>query len=216
MPLIRKCKMPNLVLGVWEIREKREELMDLIQLTPAEEERLKSLKPLRQEEWLSSRYLIHVLSGRPERTEIEKDVHGKPFIRSSNHHISVSHSYGYAAAAASVYPVGVDIQKKEQKISRIAHKFVNEQEQSFYQTFEAIDVNHLIWGSKEVMYKIWGQRKIDFRLHLLVDSITSDDNKWILKGVLEKGKVRMLFSITAEMINDYYLIYGYENCRICL
>lgn len=155
--------------GLWEISESENELLQQWKF-PLTENFKKFKIRSRRKEWLAGRLLLQRLVaevGEPF-LGIEKDEHQKPFLIGSNSQISISHTKGYAAAI--VHPntaIGIDIEKKNPKINRIIHKFLNEQELLATQQQEPELLTY--WCAKEAMYKLNGRKGMIFKEQILVE-----------------------------------------------
>ncbi len=133
---------------------------------------LSQLSPRKRSEWLASRELLFRIAGLPERGESLYDDFGKPYLKGSDNHISVSHSSTWCAAMISERPCGVDIQVYSNTVERISGKFLSKNE--FHQTVQLpnrLHQLHLLWGAKECMYKAYGKKKLEFREHIFITSI---------------------------------------------
>lgn len=193
--------------GLWHITETEDWLRTNTDLSPAETKAITCIKGEgRRREFLAARILLHQMSGRAERGELFKDAAGKPHLRSSTHHVSISHTVNYAAAIAHPNPCGIDVQRIVPQIRRLAEKFIGPGEQAqLTNEFELVQL-HLIWSAKEAMYKAFGQRQLDFKKHLFVDlgSFTADATKGT--AYLRKDKVEMLFDLDYMVFDEFVLV----------
>ena len=214
MPLhISKTVFDNATLGAWSIEEEEDYFHYELVINKEEDELLAKMKGRRKLEWLSSRYLIHLMTQRKERAIILKDDYGKPYIHDSEHFISFSHSHGIAVAIASEKPVGIDVQFIVPKITRIQHKFVNEKELTFINNLpnsKRLDALHIIWGAKESLYKAYGKRSLDFKGHMNTSPFSWDEDFTEFHGEITKGDYSAQFNIMAEKINNHILVYAEE------
>ena len=96
--------------------------MEKLELFPKELELIETIKGHRKLEWLASRWLLHLMSGRQIRGACLKDEFGKPYLVNSFYDISISHSRELVSVLAAPQAVGIDIQKIVGKIDSIAHK----------------------------------------------------------------------------------------------
>jgi phosphopantetheinyl transferase len=168
MPLLFKDTVLNkATIAVWQIKEEEEFFLSRAkhQCDTAELDRLKGNRRL---EWIASRFLIQEIT--PGDFFINKDRYGKPQLSPPDYNISISHSHGYVAAIYAKEEVGIDIQKKVNRIDRIAHKFINDSEQDFINNRSYISNLHVIWGAKESLFKAYGRKEVDFRKHLNVEA----------------------------------------------
>lgn len=208
MPLILDHTIEeNTRIGLWQIDESNEWFIDNLKLTKLESEALTAMKHHRQQEWLSSRWLLHILNDSDKRIQITKDAFGKPHFENKENHLSLSHSKDKVAVIISNKSVGIDIEKIDEKIFKIEHKFISDTEQA-YESNKKLEACHIFWGSKECMYKAYGKRELDFRkhMHLFPFKIFSDNIE--LKGTVNKEEIFQEYSIYAQKIKGFYLIYS--------
>lgn len=130
---------------------------------------LKDLSPRKQAEWLASRELLSEIAGLPTHTSCLYDEYGKPYLRGSDRHISVSHSESWNAAMVSDKPCGVDIQVYTPTVERIAVRFLSDREiQQAAHAKDKLRHLHLLWGAKECIYKAYGKRQLRFSEHIFI------------------------------------------------
>ena len=123
MPLLFQRELPSRgEYAVWNIQESEDYFRPRLTLADLELVELNRIKGEgKRIEWLSSRYLLHRLSGRTKRGILVKDKFGKPHLQHSPFQISLSHSNDRCAVMAAPYNIGIDIQKKVAKIERKAY-----------------------------------------------------------------------------------------------
>lgn len=214
MPLSLQQKFPNKPgeFAIWNIEESEEFFRIQMELAPIEEEQVNRIKGEgRRLEWLASRYLIHLMSGRKKRGIILKDEFGKPHLEDSDFHIAISHSNGKAAAIAAPYLVGIDLQKLVGKIERIAHKYMREKEMESLKSATRLEHLHIYWGAKEALYKAYGRKELDFRQHLFVTPFDYDLSIGKATGKVKKGSFDVSFDLFYQLIDDFMLVYALES-----
>ncbi len=204
--LIRKGAH-NSRIAVWRVEESNDYFLQALQLTDKEQQAYAAMKPHRQREWLSSRFLLHRLAGDKHRHTILKDKHGKPYREDCPQHISLSHSREYVAVILSEKPVGIDIQKKEDKITRIAHKFVNQLENNRIPNSAAPDYYHAIWSAKESMYKAYGKKNLDFKTNMHVYPFQILDSITEFRGHVSKADCKQDYHLELQKVEGAYLVY---------
>src|SRR5690606_35147540 len=95
--------------------------------------------------------------------DCQVDEHGKPYLLNFPHHISLSHSYDYAAVMVSEDRlVGIDIEIIKDKIERVAKKFLSPEELDFIDPQHAIEHLYICWCAKESVYKLYGKNNVSF------------------------------------------------------
>ncbi len=123
----------------------------------------------RENERLTSRKLLtHILQ---KDAVVNYDEHGKPHV--DNHHISIAHTGEYVGVIASkTYVVGVDLERiRERRIDELAEKFMDADElDRLKEAAEQIKYFYLVWGAKEVLYKIYGKKGLLFQENLKTEN----------------------------------------------
>jgi 4'-phosphopantetheinyl transferase len=209
MPLIRKISLPlDGVLGVWHNTEGDEFFLSKMKLFPSEIEELSSLKARKKSEWLCSRYLLHLLSGRHDRGACLKDEYGKPYLDGSDYQISISHSDEYTAIIAGPYNVGLDIQIYVDKIKRIQSKFVSDLELNLINKHYEIESLLTIWGAKESMYKAYGKKSLDFKKHMTVSSFAYDHEGFNFEGSVDIGSFYQKYDLFCQKFHNLTIVYA--------
>ena len=210
--LVHKSIEPAGEIGIWSLVESEEHFLHRMDLISEERKMLGAIRSRsRRREWLASRMLLHEMSGRKTRGPCLKDEYGKPFLESSDWHISMSHSAGLAAVIASPHLVGVDIQRFVEKIGRIKNKFLNQDELDSISTDEEVWHLHAYWGAKECLYKAYGRKELDYKQHILLSPFEWTISKGMTTGMVCKGEVELKFDVHFEIIQDYMLVWAIER-----
>lgn len=168
MALLSEHKADCYRWGIWKTDESLEELLALLPGPEKYEQQLKRFSSShRRLEWLSVRVLLYRLLG--EEKSIEYAPSGKPRLADSSFFISISHTRGYVAVILSaVSEVGIDIEQYGQRVHKVAHKYMREDEMmSVYQGDDTWSLL-LHWSAKEVMFKCMDADEVDFREHLRI------------------------------------------------
>ncbi len=212
MPLIfHRYLRPVGELGLWKIQEDEQFFNDKLELTPREEILLKSIKGHRKLEWLASRWLLHLMSGREMRGACLKDEYGKPYLENSFYEISISHSRELVTVMAAPQPVGIDIQKLVAKIDSIKHKFLRAEEQESLNEKNYLEHLHVYWGAKEALYKAYGRRQLDFKKHIFIEPFVFNLRQGRCRGKVIKEDFEAEFSLRYEQIGEYILVYAIQE-----
>lgn len=192
------------LLGIWEISETRDELLNM--LSPEYQEmahsylsRIKSKK--RALEWLAIRVVLQILTNDNKTVKHKPD--GQPYLSDNSYQISISHSRDYAVVLLHKHKkVGVDIENYSNRILKIEKRFMSDE--------EFIDPNqrvlHLIlhWCAKETLYKLMNSTKIIFKEHLHIHPFHIQDKGTIVASEsFSAGKAT--FDIFYE-VNKYFVI----------
>lgn len=198
MPLLLSKKIDDrAAYAVWKISETNEQLRRM-----TKERAPDGYHPIKQAEWMATRILIENLCSRfdLEYQGIVKDENGKPFLKAHTAQISISHSYPIASAMIHrLAPCGIDVEWPRQKMARIQHKFLNQEEQEYLNDTRALCI---IWAAKEAIYKRHGKKYLSFKDNIIVKI----DDKNILGWTLVDG-VRAEVPLFYEQVKQYLLVY---------
>ena len=169
-------------LAVWKIEEEEPFFTEKVPL------HRHITHPHKRLQHLAGRYLLQYLFPEFPIGLIQIADTRKPFLEDEAFHFSISHCGDYAAVIVSkTRRVGIDIELVTNRIRRIEHKFVNEDEapllqqqvktaaeikmlESVYKTRQLI----LLWSCKEAVFKWYGLGNVDFKKHLHVTEVTSN------------------------------------------
>jgi len=208
MPLLlTRQSLHNTQLAVWHSTEEDNFFIEALGLSSDELVTYHDMRPHRRKEWLTSRYLLHRLGRDSVRRKVQKDLTGKPYRLGCNRFISLSHSRDYVAAIISDRPTGIDIQRKEEKIARIQHKFITDEESAALPGHKHLDYYHVFWGAKESMYKAYGLRKLDFKDHMHLYPFRILDGTTTLRGYVHKGDVHQDYMLEMERVDGAFLVH---------
>lgn len=212
MPIeLKVCDTPEMELSIWKVTEQESYFESKLEIHEPEVEIIKKLSKRKKLEWLSSRYLLHLMSGRELRGEFVKDEHGKPHLNDSTYHVSISHSNNHISVIASKHLVGIDIQTYVSKITRIRHKFVSEAEEKFIDDSDPNRALHIIWGAKESLYKAYGKRGLGFISHIHIWALDSSKKTGTFKGRIKKDAYEKEFDLFYHLFDEYILVYAKES-----
>jgi 4'-phosphopantetheinyl transferase len=172
MPIVYRANIhPKGNLGIWKITEPEAYFIEHLILDESEMEQLNRIKGFRRLQWLAGRMLIHLFSERKLRGAVLKDAYGKPHLIESTWEISISHTDKYAAVLAAPFAIGVDVQKIDPRMQKVAHKFLHPDEMEFLKnTNDSILKLHVLWGIKESMYKIYSKGALSWTSNFRVES----------------------------------------------
>src|ERR1700743_1796292 len=123
----------DMEFALWKIEEKAEDLYSQLQLNDEEKAYVEQISNgKRHLHWLGTRVLLRKMLITNDFIDCKVDEHGKPYLVTLPYHISLSHSFDYAAVMISrSRPVGIDIDKVKEKVERIANKFMKPAELAF-------------------------------------------------------------------------------------
>ena len=128
---------------------------------------------------------------------------GKPYLDKCEKFISVSHSHQFLALLVNdKEETGVDIELIRDKVQRIKHKFLNEEELAFAGDDSATLLR--LWAAKEALYKLDGQKELRFKEDLHIAPFTNPDH---IEGQILRGDKERKFVLVSEQVEAYILVY---------
>ena len=203
---------PETKLGVWDIEEDEEFLLSRLTLSEEERAFLSGLQSKqRYLHWLGSRVLLKELLQDDQFVDMQVDEFGKPKLINFPYHVSISHSFDYAAVIMSRdYLVGVDVELIHPKIERVAHKFMLREELDNLSYEEEVEELYVHWCAKEVLFKIYGKGKINFKRDIPLEPFEYTE-KGMLKGRVEKKDFNKSYEIFYQKIGQYMLVYTIDK-----
>ena len=200
-------------MALWHITESEAFFLEKLPLTDADRTDLNARKGRRRLEWLAGKYLVQLLID--FKFKIIKDAFGKPHLKGSDLHISISHSSAYAAAIVSPNPVGIDIQEVTPRLDRIAWRVMNDSKLKQLDPIHRLDHLHTYWCAKEALYKAYGWRELDFRKNIVIDPFIFPEKGlekgefWpVTEGVILREAFEKKFTIYLGKIDNCILVYA--------
>ena len=172
MPVTWENEYKGAKVAIWRIEESIESLShQLAEINPSLEPPAEFKAEQRILQWYAVRLLAKEISG---SISINYDDSGRPWPE--NGYLSISHSHDHVAVIYhSSKAVGVDLQLIDEKVLRIAHKFINEKE-----TPQDIEDHVRIWSIKEAAYKIQGTGSPYFKRDYTVSNLQANEGSCIV------------------------------------
>ena len=164
MPIYKTITSQNgTAIYVWKIEESLDELKNDLRLKENSLIRLNGMKSeLHQKGFLSVRRLLEHAGY--QDLNLSYNEFGKPLLDDKKH-ISITHSFNFAAILISDIEAGIDIEKNREKIVQIHHRFVNTEVDSLSNE-DLVKQLTVIWGAKESMYKTYPYGGLSFHDHI--------------------------------------------------
>ena len=187
MPLHLEKRIDGNRLAIWQMTETEEELFSLAAVSEEVKSEIQNFRSeTRRKEWLTLRILLKDVLQVAHYDDIIYDEKGKPHLKNGKGYISFSHTRNFAAVIFHrTKNVGLDVETVRNRIEKISHKFLNDREAAFVQNEKRVEMLHIIWGCKEVLFKIYGKGGLDFKnqmhVHPFVPVIWGDSINTELK-----------------------------------
>lgn len=204
MPVIKTLTNRNTTkVYVWQISESEAWLRSGIELSHNSVNRLVTMSSeMHRRGFLSIRHLL--LEAGYSDNDLYYDDLGKPHL-TDNSYISITHSFELTAIVISDGPTGIDIEKRREKIQRIAVKFVNYEIDFIEQQQQKVSALTVIWGAKESMYKCLGQKGLGFFEHCKVEPFDMESGYTLSR--IDFGDIQRSYDTYFEEILEYTLVY---------
>jgi len=161
---------------IWKIEESYDALFKETTLTDRSSARVNKMKSeLHQRGFLSVRHLL-AAEGYTDH-DLYYDENGKPHLLDGKH-ISITHSFIFSGIIISDIEVGIDIEKKREKILKIAHKFTTVEDYKKLR-YKEVQIRKLtiVWCAKESLYKSFNRVGLTFLNHISVADFSLYENK---------------------------------------
>lgn len=155
-------------IGIWMLEEPSVDLIKLCKLSKSDKAKFDGfVAERRKREFLASRILLHKLVN--EDAEILYNESGKPALKNSSQHISISHSSDVACVFISEKQIGIDVEQTSRKIDRIATRFLHPKEQDFIAGLQnQQEAKVLFWAAKEAIFKCTEHEGIEFNEQIYI------------------------------------------------
>jgi phosphopantetheinyl transferase len=216
MPLVlNKNISPDAKLAIWLINESHEELLKIIGNNYNEANYHQRIQQANARHYLASRIILTQLF--PDNNIVlSKNEFNKPYLHldSQPYHISITHSFDYAAILVAPNSfLGIDLERIDPRIGRVKRKFLNQNEWVFAGEESQIAEQTLIWSSKETLYKLYGQKELDFKKNLIISPFLVKENG-VLSTQINKDNMEVNLAVHYQKIDNYWLTYTTHNKQI--
>lgn len=184
-------------IGLWKIEETASALISLVPSLSAVHSALRTFKSdARILEMLSVHALVYIMTGN-NGFLINHNKDGKPVLAGWN--ISISHTKGYAAVILSQTDnVAIDIEYFSSRVSKIADRFIRDDEESGSLSHQLIN-----WSAKETVYKYFSSQNLHYsemRLHCFEPMATGE-------VVVDNLKCGLSVNVSYVQTSDYVLTF---------
>ena len=164
MGLYLKKELENeAVIGVWQITETEEELVELSS-TPSDE--MEEISFIRSESLRKQRLAVRALLNTlfDDKVYLSHHDNGKPYLENNPVNISITHTEKYVAVILHEEEnVGIDIESLDRDFSAVEKKALSEDEIDDLEDDEKRNEQLAIyWCAKEAVYKLLSRYNVDF------------------------------------------------------
>ncbi len=177
MPLVYQQNINDATkLAIWHIAESEDFFLAEVPVQRT------ITHPHKRLQHMAGRFLLKELFPDFPHSLIQIAETRKPFLPDEAYHFSISHCGDFAAAIVSTKNrVGVDIELYTDKVERVKHKFLSEDEQTLLQNSNVennlpnIQLLTAAWSIKETIFKWEGKGELDFKEHMQIRTFDFKD-----------------------------------------
>ena len=163
MALYLKKELDNeAVIGVWQITETEEELIELSS-TPTDE--MEEISFIRSESLRKQRLAVRALLNTlfDDKVYLSHHDNGKPYLENNPVNISITHTAKYVAVILHEEEnVGIDLESLDRDFSAVEKKALSEDEIDDPEDDNRNEQLAIYWCAKEAVYKLLSRYNVDF------------------------------------------------------
>ena len=163
MGLYLKKELENeAVIGVWQITETEEELVELSS-TPSDE--MEEISFIRSESLRKQRLAVRALLNTlfDEKVYLSHHDNGKPYLENNPVNISITHTEKYVAVILHEEEnVGIDLESLDRDFSAVEKKALSEDEIDDLEDEKRNEQLAIYWCAKEAVFKLLSRYNVDF------------------------------------------------------
>ena len=163
MALYLKKELENeAVIGVWQITETEEELVELSS-TPSDE--MEEISFIRSESLRKQRLAVRALLNTlfDEKVYLSHHDNGKPYLENNPVNISITHTEKYVAVILHEEEnVGIDLESLDRDFSAVEKKALSEDEIDDLDDDNRNEQLAIYWCAKEAVFKLLSRYNVDF------------------------------------------------------
>ncbi len=204
--LIKQYINDDCLLGIWEVKEDYDHLFSRLSLLPEDLKILNSFQNrYRSIQWLSVRVLLNEITGK--NLSVIYNGNRKPFIRNNAYNLSISHSKDLTSVLLSEKrKVGIDIEYMSHRISKIASRFINENEVISKEISRQKYHLYIHWCAKEALFKMCDRKDINFKKNLTIEPFEPRE-KGFINGCVNIDFLNERFQLYYFTIDNYVIVW---------
>ncbi len=210
MPEVLKINTGAATLAFWHITESEEELKAFIggDSFPT---LLLFHDDARRREWLATRCILKTL-GITDQVIYTK--RRKPLLLSGNGHISMSHTFPYAAVISNPTSfVGIDIERRNRPFQRIAYQFLTIGELAWIDLEDTLTLA-LIWSAKEAFFKVYNREGLNSFTNLDVLPFAVTGTKGFLPMLVHVSRFCLRVSLEYSILDNFVITWAVCNPQL--
>jgi len=166
---LKKTLDNEAVIGVWQITETEEELIQLSS-TPTDE--MEEISFIRSESLRKQRLAVRALLNTlfDDKVYLSHHDNGKPYLENNPTNISITHTEKYVAVILHEEEnVGIDIESLDRDFSAVEKKALSEDEIDDLEDEKRNEQLAIYWCAKEAVFKLLSRYNVDFAENIEIE-----------------------------------------------
>ena len=208
MALYLRKKLENKAeIGVWQITETEQELIELSS-TPTDE--MEEISFIRSESMRKQRLAVRALLNEmfEEKVYLSHHDNGKPYIENDAINISITHTEKYVAVI--LHPtedVGIDIESLDRDFSAVEKKALSEEEIDDLDDDRRNEQLAIYWCAKEAIFKRVSVYNVDFAEQIEVERFRPKGEGELEASFIDKDDYEEEFDLEYMTFDRHVLVW---------
>ncbi len=208
MGLYLKKKLENdATIGVWQITETEQELINLSATPTDEMEEISFIKSesLRKQR-LAVRALLNALF--EEKVYLSHHDNGKPYLENNPTNISITHTEKYVAVILhEENDCGIDVESLDRDFSAVEKKALSEDEIEDLEDEKRNEQLAIYWCAKEAIFKLLSRYNVDFAEQIEVERFRPRGEGELEATFIDKNEDEQEFDLRYMTFDHHVLVW---------
>ncbi len=208
MALYLKKKLENdAEIGIWEITETEEQLMEL-SATPTDE--MEEISFIRSESLRKQRLAVRALLNTmfDEKVYLSHHDNGKPYIENNPINISITHTTRFVAVILhDEEDVGIDIESLDRDFSAVEKKALSEDEIDDLEDDKRNEQLAIYWCAKEAIFKRLSVYNLDFAEQIEIERFRPRGEGELEATFIDKDEEEQEFELEYMTFERHVLVW---------
>ena len=208
MGLYLKKKLENdATIGVWQITETEQELINLSATPTDEMEEISFIKSesLRKQR-LAVRALLNALF--EEKVYLSHHDNGKPYLENNPTNISITHTEKYVAVILhEENDCGIDVESLDRDFSAVEKKALSEDEIEDLEDEKRNEQLAIYWCAKEAIFKLLSRYNVDFAEQIEVERFRPRGEGELEATFMDKNEDEQEFDLRYMTFDRHVLVW---------
>ena len=208
MGLYLKKKLENdATIGVWQITETEQELINLSATPTDEMEEISFIKSesLRKQR-LAVRALLNALF--EEKVYLRHHDNGKPYLENNPTNISITHTEKYVAVILhEENDCGIDVESLDRDFSAVEKKALSEDEIEDLEDEKRNEQLAIYWCAKEAIFKLLSRYNVDFAEQIEVERFRPRGEGELEATFIDKNEDEQEFDLRYMTFDRHVLVW---------